>query len=110
MNTLLAQTTSTQQQANDILAEIEKVFTFWKGKDPLDVLRLVIDFMLILLAGLAVIFAIWSGYQYITSAGDPEKAEAGRRSLTYVVVGIVVAVLSVAAVFAVNATVLELAK
>lgn len=110
MNTLLAQTTSTQQQANDILAEIEKVFTFWKGKDPLDVLRLVIDFMLILLAGLAVIFAIWSGYQYITSTGDPEKAEAGRRSLTYVVVGIVVAVLSVAAVFAVNATVLELAK
>jgi hypothetical protein len=46
------------------------------------------------LGGVAVLFLVWSGWQYITSAGDPAKAERARTNITYAIIGIVVALLA----------------
>ncbi|MEI6477437.1 MAG: hypothetical protein WCO52_00395 [bacterium] len=49
--------------------------------------------ILLLLAGiLAVIYLIWSGFQYITSAGNAEKAKVARQGIINAVIGIVVIV------------------
>lgn len=51
---------------------------------------------------LAVLYIILAGYQYITSAGDPAKAEKARNGVLYAVIGIVVIALSYAIVNAVT--------
>jgi hypothetical protein len=101
MNILLTQASTSQQQAQELLKTID-IFKFWQGKDPTDVLIRLLDFVLLLIGGLAVMFAVWSGFQYITSAGDPEKATTARSTLTNVVIGVVVAVLSFVAVAAIS--------
>lgn len=58
---------------------------------------------LFLIAGaLAVIYFIFAGFQYLTSAGNPEAAQKARNSLLYAVVGIVVIALSYAILNAVQ--------
>jgi hypothetical protein len=48
---------------------------------------------ILLIAGvLAVIFLIWSGIQYITSAGNPEKAKTARAGIINAIIGIIVIV------------------
>jgi len=37
---------------------------------------------------------IWGGFDYITSFGDPKKAEMGKNKITSAIIGIVVIVLS----------------
>ncbi len=51
--------------------------------------------MLLLVAGaLAVLFVIIGGYQYITSGGNEETAEKGKKTLVNAIIGIVVIILS----------------
>lgn len=67
-----------------------------------DVLLLVVNGFLILAGLLAVIYIIWAGLAYITSAGDPEKAQKARNGILYAAIGIVVISLSFAIVGAVS--------
>lgn len=53
----------------------------------------VIDFMLYLAGVLAVIYLIYSGIVYITSAGDSEKATKGKTGVINAVIGIVIVLL-----------------
>jgi type VI protein secretion system component VasK len=47
--------------------------------------------LLFLLGGIAaILYLLWAGIQYITSAGNPEKMKSARQSIIAVVVGIVV--------------------
>ena len=59
-------------------------------------LPMVIELLLGIAGGVAVIFVIIGGYQYITSGGNEESAEKGRKTLTNAVIGIVIIVLSYA--------------
>lgn len=34
-----------------------------------------------------LIYLIWGGFSYLTSMGDPKKAEAGKNRITYAVLG-----------------------
>jgi hypothetical protein len=43
---------------------------------------------------IAVIFIIWGGVQYITSRGNEEQAETGKRTLTDAIIGLVIVILS----------------
>ena len=42
----------------------------------------------------AVLFIVYGGMLYITSAGDPEKAGKGKTILMYAVIGIVIVALA----------------
>ena len=43
------------------------------------------------IAGL-ILFAylVWGGFDYLTSMGDPKKAEAGKNKITYAVLGFII--------------------
>lgn len=43
------------------------------------------------IAGL-ILFAylVWGGFDYLTSLGDPKKAEAGKNKITYAVLGFII--------------------
>ncbi len=65
-----------------------------KSTDLPAILNLVIGWILALVGGLAVLFIIWGGIQYVTSAGNKDKAETAKKTLTYAIVGLIVIVLA----------------
>ena len=55
--------------------------------------------ILLLLVGLvAVLFIIIGGFQYITSAGNPENVSKAKNTILYAIIGIIVTLLSYAIV------------
>jgi len=52
------------------------------------------NLILAVAGAIAVLFVIIGGFQYITSAGNEERAEAGKRTLQNAIIGVVVIVLS----------------
>ena len=54
----------------------------------------VIQLLLFVAGSLAVLFVIIGGYQYITSAGNEERAERAKKTLVNAIIGIVVILLS----------------
>ena len=58
----------------------------------------VIDAMLRLVAILTVGFVIFGGFKYMTSAGSPDAAAKGRKTITNALIGMVIATASVALV------------
>ena len=73
-------------------------FGKFKDLDLQGVVKMVIQFALILAGLMAVIFIIWGGYQYITSSGDAEKATKGRATLINAIIGLVIIFLAYAIV------------
>ena len=55
---------------------------------------------------IAVLMLIWGGVTYLTSAGDESKAETGKKTLTYAIIGIVIAGLAYAIVNVIVVTIL----
>jgi len=43
---------------------------------------------------IAVLFVIWGGAQYMTSVGDENRMEGGKKTVTYALMGLVVAALA----------------
>lgn len=54
----------------------------------------VISWILILAAGLAVIYLIYSGILYITAAGNPDSAKKGQQGVINAIIGVVIIVLA----------------
>ncbi len=42
----------------------------------------------------AVLFVIWGGVQYLTSIGDENRMESGKKTVTYALMGLVIAALA----------------
>ena len=59
------------------------------------VIRAVINILLYVAGVLSVIFVMFGGFKYITSAGDPQKAASGRQTLLYALVGLVVVAMAI---------------
>lgn len=68
--------------------------TVFSGKTPAEIFGQIINIALGIAFAVAVIMVIYGGYQYITSAGNEEKATAGRQTLIYALIGIVIVLLS----------------
>lgn len=46
---------------------------------------------LFLIAGIILLgYLIWGGYDYLTSMGDPKKAEMGKAKITHAVIGFII--------------------
>jgi hypothetical protein len=58
------------------------------------ILNSVIEWILVLVGGIAVLFLVWGGIQYVTSAGNKDKAELAKKTITYAVIGIIIIVLA----------------
>lgn len=57
-------------------------------------ISILINFLLWAVGILSVVMIIFSGFRYITSAGDASKTKSAQSALTYSVVGLIVAVLA----------------
>jgi hypothetical protein len=51
-----------------------------------------------LVGGLAVVFIIVGGLQMVLSAGNPKQVQTAKQTITYAVIGVVVAIMSYAIV------------
>jgi hypothetical protein len=43
---------------------------------------------------IAVLFVIWGGAQYLTSIGDENRMESGKKTVTYALMGLIIAALA----------------
>jgi hypothetical protein len=62
--------------------------------DATVMIKTVINTMLYILGIIAVIMIVVSGIRYVTSTGDASRVKAAKDTLTYSVVGLVVAILA----------------
>lgn len=56
----------------------------------LNFIPLVIQFALGLSGAVAVLYVIIGAYSYLTAYGDAEKANSGKQTLTYAIIGLIV--------------------
>jgi hypothetical protein len=59
-----------------------------------DLAKKIINVALSITTGIAVVFLIIGGFWYITSAGNEEQAEKGRKTVVNSIIGIIIIVLS----------------
>ncbi len=57
-------------------------------------ISILINFLLWAVGILSVVMIIFSGFRYITSAGDAAKTKSAQTALTYSIVGLIVAILA----------------
>lgn len=60
------------------------------GNDLIGAIRRVLTYLLLLAGLIAVIYLIYGGVQYITSAGDQAKADGAKKTILYALVGLIV--------------------
>ncbi len=72
-----------------------------------DIVRILVQFIrlgMLFAAGVAVVFIVVNGYQYILSAGNPEKIEKAKQGLTWSVTGFILTVSAYAIVLLLQQT------
>jgi len=74
------------------------------------VLSMVIYWILGLTGGIAVLFLILGGLQYVTSSGNKDKAEQAKQTILYAVIGLIVIALSFVIVAFVSQNVAKVAQ
>lgn len=62
--------------------------------DLITALGTVANVMFAILIALAAAFIIYAGFNFVTAAGDPEKAEKARSAIIFAIIGIVIAILA----------------
>lgn len=72
------------------------------GRDLITVFRNLLDDVLLWLGIAAFIFVLYGGFLYLTSGGDPTRAEKGRNSIVYAIIGIIIIFASFAVIRFVN--------
>lgn len=50
----------------------------------------ILPFFLNIAGGIAIIMILWGAFQYFTAYGDPQKIDAGKKTLTWAIIGLVV--------------------
>ena len=58
----------------------------------------IIKFLLGLITSVAVLFVIIGGFQYMTSAGNPDQIQKAKSTIKYSIIGLVIIILSYAIV------------
>ena len=80
------------------------------AQTPNTLLIKIINILLGVAAGVAILFLIWGGFQYITSAGNEERAKAAQGTIVNALIGLAIIVLSFAIVTLVNQAASGLSK
>lgn len=61
-----------------------------------------------LIGGVAVLFIIYGGFVLATSSGDPNKVRLGKEYITYAIVGLVLAILTMVLLEVIGADILQI--
>ncbi|MDP3057633.1 MAG: hypothetical protein Q8N37_03910 [bacterium] len=57
----------------------------------MDVVTRIANFIIAFIAILGIIFLVYGGLMYVTSAGDESRAEDGKKTITYALIGLLLA-------------------
>ncbi len=68
------------------------------GNDLNDIIGIIVNTLLYVVGLLAVVMIIFSGIQYVSSTGDSGRVSKAKNTLTYSIVGLIVAVIAFALV------------
>lgn len=63
----------------------------------------IVQWLIIAGGYVSLYFIIWSGFKYITAAGDPQKVTAAKNTITNAVIGLIIVLASVAIVRTIQA-------
>ena len=86
MNNLLAQTLKLPGMSGLISGPLNKSAT--KFNTLADLVNNAATRIILPIAGILLLgYLIWGGFDYLTSMGDPKKAEAGRTKITNAIIG-----------------------
>jgi len=78
------------------------------GTDPMEFVKKVFSILLSLSGGVAMLIIIFSGYRYMTAAGDQAKLQGARETLTSAIVGLLFIVFSLVILEVVGVDILHL--
>lgn len=67
---------------------------FGSADNATELIAVIIRVLLLIGGAIAVLFVIIGGYQYLTSGGNEESAEKGRKTVTNALIGVVLIVLA----------------
>lgn len=59
-----------------------------------DIISQIIKFLYPMAALILFFFLVWGGYDYLTSAGNPEKIKAGQGKITSAIIGFILLMVS----------------
>ena len=59
--------------------------------NPSQIIGLIIKSALGVIGGLALVMMVWGGFQWLASAGNPEKVKKGSSTMIWAIVGLVLA-------------------
>ncbi len=59
--------------------------------NPSQIIGLIIKSALGVIGGLALVMMVWGGFQWLTSAGNPDKVKKGSSTMIWAIVGLVLA-------------------
>ncbi len=65
-----------------------------KTTDVAKIIGTIIDWVLRLVGGITVLFIIYAGVLYVTAAGNKDRIEKAKQTLTYAVIGLIVVILA----------------
>lgn len=65
-----------------------------KTTDVAKIIGTIIDWVLLLVGGITVLFIIYAGVLYVTAAGNKDRIEKAKQTLTYAVIGLIVVILA----------------
>ena len=81
-----------------------------QGKSVNNTVGSIVNVLLWVVGILSVTMIVWSGFKYITSAGDTSKLASAKSTLIYAVVGLIIAILAYAIVTFVRTQVVSTGK
>ena len=102
ITTVYAQSTSTTSVSKGFTSGIDAINRWIKPKesglatdpDLLKVILRVVNFLLSLIAVLALAVMVWGAIKYILSVGDESKAEEAKRTILFAIIGVLLAGIS----------------
>ncbi len=77
----------------------------WDWDDIGKVLVNIAHYLLMAVGAVAIIFLIIGGYRYITSFGNPEAIQQAKGTITWAIIGLIVALLALLAVMYIRDTI-----
>jgi uncharacterized membrane protein YidH (DUF202 family) len=57
--------------------------------DPSVIIGLIIKSFLGIVGGVALVMTIWGGFQWLTSAGNPERVKKGTQTMIWSIIGLI---------------------
>ena len=77
----------------------------WGTKEIEQLILNVTQLATALAGGIAVIMIIWGAFQYFTAYGNEEKAQSGKKIITWAIIGLVVIILANVIIFEIKSLV-----